>query len=134
MVGMKKNNKIIVDFQRKETEAGWIRIFDNFGLKATPLWFSWLSWILVMGVFQYLFERTRWGLAKTGLLIVLLISVWLLWHYFNAIFFRVEFCGLPLIRSNVCRRLASMIVSGVFAFGSWWLALILAGIVKQSQS
>lgn len=24
------DNKIIVDFKRKETEAGWIRIMDNF--------------------------------------------------------------------------------------------------------
>jgi len=131
-VELKKNNKIIVDFQRKETEAGWIRILDNFGLKATPVWFSWLSWILVMGAFQYLFERIEWGVAKTGLLIILSISVSLLWFYFNAIFFRVEFRGLPFIRGKRA-WLGSMIVSGLLAFGSWRFAFILLRILKQSQ-
>jgi hypothetical protein len=54
---MSDEEKIEIDFRRKENEAGWSRIIDRFGLKGGPIWFSWPSWILALGAFHYLFSR-----------------------------------------------------------------------------
>ena len=130
---MEVDDKIIVDFERKDTEAGWIRTIDNFAFKATPLWFNWLSWILLMGVFQYFLEKSQHILAKIVLGIIVFISATLLWCYFNAVFFRLEFRGFPFITKPKYIRIASFILSGIMAFGSWTLALALVEIAKSSN-
>jgi hypothetical protein len=50
---MSDEEKIEIDFRRKEIEAGWIRIVDKFGPKGAPVWFSWLSRVLALGAFEY---------------------------------------------------------------------------------
>jgi len=42
-----------IDLKTKKTEAGWQKAVDDFWLKATPKWFEWLSWVLILGVFTF---------------------------------------------------------------------------------
>jgi len=72
-----------VDFRRRETEPGWQRILDRFGLAAAPTWFNWLEWILVLGAFEYIGEKSGSRLAR----LIPPISIGLLWLYFNGFFF-----------------------------------------------
>lgn len=128
------DNKIIVDFKRKETEAGWIHIMDNFGLNATPIWFNWLSWVLLTGAFLYFFEKAQNIFQKIGLGTIIAISIGLLWFHFNAVFYRVEFRGIPFVKNLRRSRIASMILSGILAFGSWRFALALVQIVRHGTT
>lgn len=120
---------IEIDFSRKETEAGWIRILDNLGKHATPVWFNWLTWILIIGAFQYLFHRSR----SIALVLVLGISVGLLWLYLQAFFYRLRFKNLLILRRWDRSRLPSLIVSGLLALGSWQLAVWIATMVARNQ-
>ena len=85
-----------VDFRRRETEPGWQRILDRFGLAAAPTWFNWLEWILVLGAFEYIGEKSGSRLAR----LIPPISIGLLWLYFNGFFFHMEFKGWFRIRSR----------------------------------
>jgi hypothetical protein len=116
---------IEIDFRRRETEPGWQRIMDRFALAAAPKWFEWLEWILVLAAFQYLADKDGGGLAR----LVPAVSVLLLWFYFNAFFFRLEFRGLPLVRSGRVERIVSIILSGVLAPAFWLAAKTIADIV-----
>jgi len=86
---MSDEEKTEIDFRRKETEAGWFRIQDKFGLKGAPVWFSWLSWVLALGAFQYLFLKTR----SIAVGVVIAISNGMLWAYFWGFFYRFDFKG-----------------------------------------
>ena len=74
--------KIPVDLNKKETEAGWQQIIDDFALKATPVWFSWVGWLFALSGLQYLYAKGK------GILLALLIgfSIGALWIYFQAFF------------------------------------------------
>lgn len=81
-----RDNPIELDFRRRDTESGWLKTLDRFGLAAAPTWFAWLEWILVLGAFEYLAGRS--GRALPGLISAL--SIGILWFYFNGFFFRIR--------------------------------------------
>jgi hypothetical protein len=93
---MSDEEKIEIDFRRKETELGWARLWDKFGLKGAPVWFSWLSWILALGAFPYLFLKT--GSIVVG--VVLGISFGMLMIYFNGFFSASTSRGFPWFPRN----------------------------------
>ena len=37
-----------IDFREKKTEAQWQETLDDFWKRATPLWFDWLEWVLLI--------------------------------------------------------------------------------------
>jgi hypothetical protein len=113
--------KIEIDFRRMETEAGWARIWDKFGLKGAPVWFSWLSWILALGAFRYLFLKT----GSIVVFVVIGISYGMLWFYFWGFFYRLDFKGIPLVTERR-QQVASLLISGVTAWLFWWLATTIA--------
>jgi hypothetical protein len=117
-----------VDFCRRETERGWQRILDRFGLTAAPIWFDWLEWILVLGAFEYLAKKSGSRLAQ----LAPGISIALLWFYFNGFFFRMEFKGWFRIRSRALEVLLSLAVSSFIATGFWLAAQIVAGIIAEN--
>lgn len=118
---MSDEEKIEIDFRRKETEAGWTRVVDKFGLKGAPVWFSWLSWILALGAFRYLFLKT--GSTVVG--VVIAISSGMLWAYFWGFFYRFDFKGILLVTERR-QQIASLLLSGVIAWLFWWLATTIA--------
>ena len=88
---MSDEEKIEIDLRRKETEAGWIRILDNFGLKGAPVWFSWLSWVLALGAFDYILKKT----GSIVVFVVIVISTGMLWFYFRGSFIASTSRGFP---------------------------------------
>ena len=125
----KEDQPIEVDFNRRDTEAGWNRIWDSFGRKATPVWFSWLTWTLLLGAQQYLFKKSHSILVA----ITICISVILLWFYFQAFFYGLKFKNVPVIGHFRNQRLASMIISGIMALLFWQAAIRIAMIVLKHQ-
>lgn len=118
---MSDEEKIEIDLRRRETEAGWNKIWDKFGLKGAPVWFSWLSWVLALGAFQYLFLKSK----SIVVLVIIAISYSMLWFYFQAFFYRIDFKGIPLITERR-QQIASLILSGFLAWLFWRLATTIA--------
>jgi hypothetical protein len=97
--------RIEVDLRRKESEAGWQSLINGWALAVTPEWFEWLGWVLVLAAFDYLARQSgSWSVR-----LIPVLSVILLWLYFNATFFRFEVKGLPLIQSGNVERALSMV-------------------------
>ena len=123
------DNKIEIDLQRKETEAGWITVIDRFGLKAAPIWFSWISWVLALGVLHFIYEKTN----NIIILLFLILSYYLLWMYFSSFFFRIQIKGFPLIKSAGASRSISLILSGLLAGVAWVAATHVAQEIARFQ-
>lgn len=126
----KENSPIEIDLSRKETEACWYELMDNFGRKATPVWFNWVGWTLLLGAQQYLFKKSYSILVA----ITIYISVGLLWVYFQAFFYNLKFKNVPVLRRFRNERLVSIILSGIMAFLVWRVAIKIAIIVLKHQS
>jgi len=127
---MQSEDKIEVDLKKKQTEQGWIRIFDRFGLTGAPIWFGWLGWILALGAFQYMHLRTQ----SIIIAIFIVISYAMLWFYFCGFLFRIEFKGIPFINSPRSRQVASILLSGLLAAVSWRLAILVANAIAEIQT
>ena len=83
-----KPAQIEIDLRRRETEAGWNRVIDTFALEATPKWFEWLGWVLVIAAFQYLADQS--GSQAIHLIVGLSTTCWPL-------------CGLHLRKLQILR-------------------------------
>lgn len=104
-----------IDFNTKKTEADWQRVLDDFWMKATPRWFEWLSWVLILGAFTFLTELTQDGVLS----IVSGFSYVALFFYLQSFFFSLDFHGLPFVKSEKIRRPLSLLISGILSYGIW---------------
>jgi hypothetical protein len=111
-----------IELRGGETEAGWQGTCDRFGLSAAPTWFSWLEWVFVLGAVDYLAAKTGAWLPR----VVAAVSIGLLWTYFNAFFFRVQFKGWFGVRSPRVERALSTLVSSLLAGFFWFAAQAIA--------
>jgi len=118
---------IEIKLSHQDTEAGWMRICDRFYLAATPKWFEWLSWVLVLAAFQYLSTTTGSMLLR----IIPAISTMLLWKYFNAFFARLHISSGHAVQSPF-RRFCNVSISGTVAFGFFVAAYTLAHALAQN--
>ena len=123
------NDRIELDLQRRETEAGWIALIDRFGLRAAPTWFNWLGWVLALGALQFLYAESQ----SMALGSILLVSYGLLWLYFLGFFYGIEFKGLPLLARPKVARLASLVISGALALIAWRVAQSVAREIARFQ-
>jgi len=127
------SEKVVFDLSRKETEAGWAAFLDRVGLSATPVWFDWLSWVLIMSVFQYLADAASSPLQRLALNGIIGISTIFLLLYFTGFFFRLEFHGLPFVRSERVRSVVSVLLSAGLAYGACLFSLALVRLVKHKS-
>ncbi|UCH82296.1 MAG: hypothetical protein JSW20_06585 [Nitrospiraceae bacterium] len=92
----KEPEPIIVDLKKKDTEYGWILSVDRMALKFVPSWFTYLSWILILAAFQFLFNKSdHWIIGS-----IIAFSSVAIWRYLIAVFWQYEFRGLPFIKSE----------------------------------
>ena len=115
-----------INLKAKKTEAEWQKTLDNFWMKATPQWFEWLGWILILGAITFLAMETQ----NITLNIVSNVSYIALFFYLQSFFFSLEFHGFPLIKTEQNRRIVSLIVSAIFSCAVW---LLLANLVSEIQ-
>ncbi len=100
--------RIEIDLRRRETEAGWQGVIDRFALSATPRWFEWLGWVLILAAFDFVAAKS----GSRGARLIPAASVGFLWLCFNAFFFRIHFKGWPWVSSARFERAISLILSG----------------------
>lgn len=124
-----RESEIEFDLSRRETEAGWIRIVDNFALKGTPVWFSWIGWLLALSALQFLYDKSK--NLVVGFTVA--VSVGMLWIYFQAFFFRIKFKGLPLIKNEKIAEFISIAVSSIIAYVFWSISIRIVKIVIKNQ-
>ena len=115
-----------INFKAKKTELQWQEDFDNFWIKATPLWFDWLQWIIVLGVLSFFAQQSK----NIVLLITYAFSYIALFFYLQGIFFSLEFKGFPLLKSKRWQKAISIVVSGILSFSIWYF---LTNLILQLQ-
>ena len=104
-----------INFKTKKTEAGWLKILDNFWLKITPKWFEWLGWIIILGILTFGVKQTQ----NLFLKFTLNFSYAILFLYLQSVFFSLEFYGLPFVKSKKIRRGISIALSALLFYGIW---------------
>jgi cellulose synthase/poly-beta-1,6-N-acetylglucosamine synthase-like glycosyltransferase len=121
---LRRNMKI--DLKAKKTEAEWQKALDNFWVKATPRWFQWLGWLIILGAITFLSEQTK------SLLLILVsgASYFMLFFYFQSFFFSLELSGFPFIKSERVRRLVSLIVSAFLSLFVWYFMMSLVSEIQ----
>jgi len=121
--------KAEIDFERQDTELGWYQRTDRMGIKGAPIWFNWLAWVLALGAFHYIFMKT----SSVVVLVVIGISYFFLWFYFQGFFNQFEFKNVPLFNSPKRAGAVSIVLSGILATVSWWIALKVASAIAILQ-
>ena len=116
--------KIQVDLKSKKTEYEWQSTLDKFWLSLTPKWFTWIGWVIVLGVLKYVNERTE----NMAISILHVASHILFIMYFIAFFYQLNFINIPFIKSEKISRLISILLSGSLGLG---VLLLLQSIIKE---
>ena len=107
-----------IDFDKKDTEAGWQARLDKFWLAATPRWFDWVGWLLILGALTFVAQKT----SNMAVKIVTAISYALLFMYFQSYFYQFEFVNLPFVKRHpYFARAASLAISGLLGLGVYFL-------------
>lgn len=107
-----------IDFDAKDTEAGWQARLDKFWLAATPQWFDWVGWLLIMGALTFVSQET----LNIAVKIIVAISYGLLLMYFGSYFYQFEFINLPFVkRYPKVARVTSLAISGLLFLGTYFL-------------
>ena len=124
---MAEREREIVNFQTRKTEEGWGNSVDNFYLKAVPLWFNWLEWVLILGAIKLIAVRTNDSIVN----FVYSISIWLMGFYLFAFFYHYDFHGIPKIKSENWRRFFSAVITLAITFGVYHLFISLVEKLKM---
>jgi drug/metabolite transporter (DMT)-like permease len=91
---------------------------DEFFLRSTPVWFSWLEWLAVLAALQYLLVKTNSALI--GVLVV--VSYIFLIMYFLAFFGKHRIKGLPFTNNEIVGAIISIILAGASAYCFWFIS------------
>ena len=115
-----------VNLSAKKTEAQWSEAYDRFFLHATPVWFKWLEWMIIIGAIQVIADKTQDRFVQ----LINIISYFFLMFYFVGVFYNIEFHGIPFIKSEGRRQLVSAILSILLSTGTYYLLIHLASQLK----
>ena len=118
----KMDNKIMIDLSARPLAQDWDDIRDRFLLKATPIWFTWLSWIVLLAAINFLQRKTD------NLLIAVIFyhSLAMLGLYYDAALRRLKFLGLPRFFT---RKVVRVFVVAVVALLVYTSAILSAYVV-----
>lgn len=104
-----------IDFKAQKTEGMWQKAIDDFWLSATPKWFEWLGWVLILGAFTFLDKSYEIPIVSA----VTRISHISLFFFLQSFFFSIEFHGVPFVKSKRIRRIISLLISGILSYSAW---------------
>ena len=113
-----------VDFSEKKTETEWTKSLDKFWKVVTPTWFDWLEWVIILGVFTLVAQKTGNLLVQAATA----FSYVAMFFFLQSLFFSIEFVGFPGVRSDGIRRTLSLVISGVLSLSTY---LLLTTLVRQ---
>lgn len=100
-----------INLNVKKTEYEWNISFDNFFLKATPLWFDWIKWTFILGGLSYIGDITNNYIVK----IASVMSYLLIFFYLQGFFNSIDIIGFPFIKSRRCERIVSITISAIIS-------------------
>jgi len=99
----------------KKTEADWQNAIDSFFLNFTPKWFTFLGWLLTLGVLKYFYQKTN----SRGVSLLYGVSFITLLFFLQSTFFRFPFYKFLPSKFVSSERFAfgfSIIVAGILLF------------------
>jgi len=117
-----------IDLKVKKSEAEWQRTIDRFALAATPKWFEWLGWVLILGALTFLAKKAD----SLAIHIILGISGGLFVLYFFNFFYQFEFKNIPFIKSPSVARIVSIALAGAIGIGLWLLFKAVIGVLGET--
>lgn len=120
--------KRVVRLGRKRTELGWTRWLDSVALRLMPHWFNLLQWILVIGAFQYLGEKSR----SFACAVIVAVSLMGLFYYLVASFDRYHFADLPWANTSGRQRFVSVTIATGMAAAVFWTTFHLARLLAEN--
>lgn len=106
-----------IDLGAKKTESGWNEAVDKFWKDVASAWFDWLGWVLTIGAFAYIADKT----SNLYVHLIVVFSNLALYFYLQSVFFSFEFHNIPLIKNEKRRRLVSVGISAILSLGVWFL-------------
>ena len=117
----KKDSKITIDLSAQPFSGDWSDIRDCFLLKATPIWFTWLSWIALLTAINFTQRKT----GSILLTVIFYHSLAMLGLYYDAALRRVKFVGLPIFLTRKKVRVLVVAVAALLVYA----AAILSGYI-----
>ena len=97
-----------INLKTKRTEYEWQLTIDAFFRQFTPQWFHWLHWAFLIGGVEILARSTGSVLLR----VISIVSYLAMFYYFMAHIADIKISGLPFIKNDKSRFLASLILSG----------------------
>jgi hypothetical protein len=99
-----------IDFDARKTEHEWQKTLDKFWLSATPKWFEWLGWVLIIGAVTFVAKKTD----NVVVVVVNVLSYSFFLMYFQSFFFQFEFINIPFLKKHPrVSRAVTLLVSAV---------------------
>ncbi len=107
-----------IDFDEKDTEAGWQKRLDKFWLAAAPKWFEWIGWLFLLGALKFVEKKT----SNFTVTVISNVSYVLLFMYFQSHFYQFEFVNIPFVKKHPkLARFTSLGISGLLGIGIFLL-------------
>jgi hypothetical protein len=119
-----------INISTKKTEEGWAEANDKFFLYATPLWFKWLGWAIILVAIKIISNATHDRVVQ----FIEGISYFLLAFYIFSFFIKYEFHGIPLIKNDPVRVIVSSILTLLLITGVFYLLMLLASVIALNSS
>lgn len=117
-----RNKNISTWWNAKKTEAEWIEITDKFFLNIAPKWFTFISWLIMLGILKYIdqISESRWISLLYG------ISFMLMYFYLQSLLYNFPFYKLlpkKLVLSKRFASVFSIIFAGIILFFIYFFLL-----------
>jgi hypothetical protein len=117
-----------IDLSEEKTEREHLEDFDNFMIEAAPKFFEWLGWVAALSAVAYL--QLKQG--SIALAVVYGIGIFLLFGYFNAFFYRMEFV-FSREWSPKKKHLVSVLVSTILATITYRFVRYITDVLVAAQ-
>ena len=89
--------------------------FDQISLKYIPMWFEFLNWIILLGIFYFLNTQLK---NNWTLIIIFTISILGLWKFLQSYIYIILSREVNFIKNDFYKK-----------FFSWVMAIILSGLI-----
>jgi hypothetical protein len=106
----------VIDLSEKRTEWEWSVFLYRLFSKATPIWFDWIKWIMILAALKLIAEKANSGVLE----FVVWFSCILLGFYFLAFFDRMWLRGVPYIQTGKRQWLVPATLAVLLALGANW--------------
>ncbi len=109
-------NSFKINLRERKTEAGWQESIDQFFLVASPKFFEWLGWSVLLGGLSFIQKKYESKILAE----VVVLSYLMMWGYFNAIFYRLKIIGIFRLDQKKIGQIMSILTSGLITLCTFY--------------